>query len=313
MSFSELSLAALIALLLDLAFGEPKKHHPLVGFGYVASTIETALTQAESNPQKQRLLGALAWALAVLPICAIIYAGFYLIEWSSQITLILSSIVAYFCIARRALIEHSQFVESQLHNSVELGRAAIGRIVSRNTEQLDAEGISKAAIESTLENCNDSVIAPLCFFICFGPVGIVLYRLSNTLDAMWGYRNLRYENFGKFSARVDDALNYLPARICALLFCLHKNYRSSIKAWREQAKHCASPNGGPVMCTGAAALKLRLGGPTMYHGVLSNKPYMGYGRPAQCEDIFRANYFVNRHILVFISLIMCWSLFLNYL
>lgn len=311
MSFSELSLAAVIALILDTLLGEPKRFHPLVGFGNLATALETQLNKHQMSTSTQRLLGTLAWVFAVLPICAFIYFIFYSIEWSSPIKIAACSLVSYICIARKALIEHSQFVESQLHNSVESARHAISRIVSRNTEQLNAQDISKAAIESTLENCNDSVIAPLCCLIGLGPVGIVLYRLSNTLDAMWGYRNPRYENFGKFSARVDDVLNYLPAKICALLFCIHKNYRLSIKAWREQAKHCGSPNGGPVMCTGAAALKLRLGGPTIYHGVLRNKAIMGYGEPAQCEDISRANHFVNQRLLIFTSLIACLGILLG--
>ncbi|WP_299768359.1 adenosylcobinamide-phosphate synthase CbiB [uncultured Pseudoteredinibacter sp.] len=307
MNFSELCLCVIIGLLIDALLGESRRFHPLVGFGYIASKLENYLNHGDHLITK----GSLAWVLAVLPLCFAVCAFFYLCTLPIFAEIIVGSFIVYLGIARRSLLEHSEAVATALKKDLHSGRVAVGMIVSRETSEMDTRSICNAAIESTLENCNDSVIAPIFWFLAFGPAALVLYRLSNTLDAMWGYKNKRYLKFGKASARIDDLLNYIPARICALLFCFSKNAKQSILAWQQQAKHCASPNGGPVMCTGAAALGLQLGGPAIYHGKKVEKTVMGYGLPATNEDITRANQFVNRRIVFLTIILACLALLIR--
>ncbi|WP_299975062.1 adenosylcobinamide-phosphate synthase CbiB [uncultured Pseudoteredinibacter sp.] len=307
MGFSELCLCVIIGLFLDALLGESRRFHPLVGFGNIASKLENLLNRGDHLIVK----GALAWILAVLPCSIVVYTLFYLSHWPVSLQIIAGSLIVYLGIARRALLEHSEAVATALKKDLNSGRIAVSMIVSRETSQMDARSISNAAIESTLENCNDSVIAPIFWFLLLGPTAIVFYRLSNTLDAMWGYKNVRYLRFGRISARIDDLLNYFPARICALLFCCSKNSKQSFLAWQQQAKHCASPNGGPVMCTGAAALELQLGGPAIYHGKKVHKAEMGYGQAATANDIIRTNRFVNRRIIFLSILVACLALLIR--
>jgi adenosylcobinamide-phosphate synthase len=161
-------------------------------------------------------------------------------------------------------------------------------IVSRDTAALDASGATRATVESVLENGSDAVLAPLFWFALAGAPGVLLYRLANTLDARWGYRSARYLHFGRVAARLDDALNWLPARLCALAYGLAGNLRAAIRCWQQQAPQAASPNGGPVMAAGAGALGILLGGPSFYHGREEWRPILGCGREAQPADIERA-------------------------
>ena len=181
-------------------------------------------------------------------------------------------------------------------------------MVSRQTEDLDAAGVAGACIESTLENGNDAIFGALFWFALLGGPGAVLFRLANTLDAMWGYRNQRFADFGWAAARLDDLLNLVPARLTALSYALCGSTRTALRCWRQQAPRWKSPNAGPVMSAGAGSLGLALGGPAVYHGRVESRPPLGEGRPASAEDIGRALTLVRRSLWLWLSALLCWGL-----
>ncbi|MCG8669648.1 MAG: adenosylcobinamide-phosphate synthase CbiB [Pseudomonadales bacterium] len=284
-----LSIAILLGgFILDHALGEPKRFHPLVGFGNLATTIESWLNNLDPKHNK-RWLGLTAWGIAILPIVLLSA----LIErwltaqsnWLFLLYPIITTIFVYLSIGRRSLKEHMLAIHSPLsHEDLPAARQACAMIVSRDTTSLDGEDIAKASIESTLENGMDGIFGAIFWFCLLGIPGVFLYRLSNTLDAMWGYRNERFEDFGKWAARTDDVLNWIPARITALVYILVGFIRNNLcldlakhafNQWRVNAPLLASPNGGPVMTTGATILNVRLGGPTPYQGKIIDKPFYG--------------------------------------
>ncbi|MBS3935349.1 MAG: cobalamin biosynthesis protein, partial [Sulfuritalea sp.] len=173
-------------------------------------------------------------------------------------------------------------------------RQAVGLIVSRDTTQLDETGVATAAVESVLENGNDAVFGTLFWFCVAGGAGAVLYRLANTLDALWGYRDARRLHFGWAAARIDDALNYVPARLTALTYALLGHTQNALACWRAQASAWSSPNAGPVMAAGAGALKVGVGGTAIYHGRDEDRPALGAGAPPTAADIGRAVALVER-------------------
>ncbi|UGA57381.1 adenosylcobinamide-phosphate synthase CbiB [Vibrio sp. VB16] len=283
-----------VALWLDRWFGEPKRFHPLIGFGRMVNSLEKTCRACSFISEKQQ--GVLAWTMAVIPVVATTYI---LLSWVAQISLSLwfglNAIVVYLTIGGTSLIEHAQNIYRPLKaGDIDQARYQVSMIVSRNTEKMVEKEITSSTIESVLENGNDAVFAPMFWFLIFGAPGAVLFRLANTLDAMWGYKNKQYLNFGFFSAKSDDLLGWIPARLTAVIYAFQGNFSSAMQCWREQAKQCSSPNGGVVMTAGAGALQVMIGGPTYYHGVLHDKKPMGIGKPAQWQSIPAANRLVSR-------------------
>jgi len=205
------------------------------------------------------------------------------IGWLAEIVLL------YLALGLRSLGEHALPVAQALwRHDLPEARRRVACIVSRDTSQLDEEGVARAATESVLENGSDAVFAALFWFIVAGAPGVVLYRLSNTLDAMWGYRNARFERFGWAAARIDDLLNYVPARLVAVTYALLGRTRRALRCWRTQAPLWDSPNAGPVMAAGAGALGVVLGGAAIYHGELHARPELGRGSAPQARHIEHA-------------------------
>ena len=276
-----LPLAALAGFALDRLLGETKRWHPLVGFGMLANAIERGMNRGPVL----RLSGLLAWALAVLPCTALAYwagrQGFA--GWLVDVLLL------YLALGGRSLVEHAERVAADLAGGdLSAAREHVGWIVSRDTSELDESGVAKACVESTLENGNDAVFGALFWFMLFGGAGAVLFRLANTLDAMWGYKTERFLRFGWAAARLDDVLNYLPARLTALSYALFGQTRRALACWRAQAPLWESPNAGPVMSAGAGSLGLALGGAAIYHGQREERPLLGEGRLPGSADISRA-------------------------
>ena len=285
------ALPIIAALLLDRWLGEPRRYHPLVGFGRLAGIADRCLRRAGAPPRAQILLGALAWLLLVVPVSGLAFWAGRSLPVAGQ--LVLATAVLYFSVALRAMQEHARDVALPLiGEDLATARCRVGKIVSRDTGELDGGGVARAAVESVLENGNDAVIAPVFWFLVAGIPGVVAHRLANTLDACWGYRNERYLYFGRVAARADDLLNWLPARLCAALYCLCGDRRQGRACWRDQGAGTASPNAGIVMAAGAGSLGIRLGGAATYRGVQQWRPELGGGRDCrvdgQVNDIHRA-------------------------
>ncbi len=288
--------------MLDKLLGEPRRWHPLVGFGALVRRVEAALYPAapEIEPVwRMRLRGALGIALLLVPF-ALLAA---LLAWLPFIGWFYSILLLYLAIGAKSLSEHAQAVVDALAGKdLVLARTRVGMIVSRDTSALSEEDVARATIESVLENGSDAIFAAVFWFLLLGAPGVVLYRLANTLDAMWGYRSERYLHFGWAAARFDDVLNFIPARLTALTYTLLGNVRDGWRCWRAQAPTWYSPNAGPVMAAGAGALGVALGGEARYHGALKQRPALGLPRPPGLDDIGRALRLVNRGLWLWVAL-----------
>ena len=271
---------------MDWLFGEPRRWHPLVGFGNWAGMLEKRL-----NKGKQRWMkGVAAWALAVFPSVAIIA---WLVNWASAQSVVVGALLHIalltFSLGLRSLRDHMLPIADALSKGdIHTARALTSRIVTRDTSHSGEPELAKAAVESLLENGNDAVFGTLFWFVVAGGPGALLFRLANTLDAMWGYRNARFHAFGWMAARTDDALNWIPARLTALSYSLLGDTRCALHCWKIQAPTWSSPNAGPVMSAGAGALGLALGGSAVYDGVTELRPPLGAGVIASARDIRRA-------------------------
>jgi adenosylcobinamide-phosphate synthase len=284
----------LAAVLLDAWLGEPRRAHPLVGFGRMAKWLEQRVYA------DKRAAGILAWSLAVLPVALMLWGiQRWMPTWASWS---IAVVVLYLTLGWRSLGEHARPVATALENDdLDAARRAVGLMVSRDTAQLNHRQVAAAATESVLENGNDAVFGALFWFALLGAPGALLYRLANTLDAMWGYRTSRYENFGWAAARIDDVLNFAPARLAALTYALCGRFKGAWRCWRSQARQWDSPNAGPVMAAGAGALGVRLGGPAPYHGVWESRPELGEGDPPDANSIVRALRMLFDGVLIWLA------------
>jgi adenosylcobinamide-phosphate synthase len=294
------SLAILLfALGLDRLLGEPFIYHPLVGFGRLATWLEGLLRRERSSPRRLLLGGGLAVLLAVAPVVAVV-------AWlDTQVVAgaVADILLLYLALGLRSLQEHGEAVVSALHSAdLSLAREQVGLMVSRNTVDMDEAAVTRATVESVLENGNDAVLGTLFWFLLAGGAGAVLYRLVNTLDAMWGYKTGDYRYFGRVAARLDDLLNWLPARLTVLLYALGRRFREALRAARRQGRQWESPNAGPVMASGATALGVVLGGSAVYGQQPRERPHLGVGREPVAEDIPRALHLVRRSVLTLVLL-----------
>ncbi|NGZ88580.1 adenosylcobinamide-phosphate synthase CbiB [Duganella aceris] len=301
LSFFAIAWLMVAGVVLDLMLGEARRWHPLVGFGNLAIALERRLNRGDSR----FLRGALAWTLAVLPLAALAA----LLIWALNIQAAQAAahaVMLYFCLGLRSLRDHNLPIADALaQNDLPNARLLTARIVSRDTTSASEVELTKASAESLLENGNDAVFGTLFWFIVAGGPGAVLFRMANTLDAMWGYRTARLLQFGCTAARLDDALNYIPARLTALSYVLLapglEGKRRAWRCWRAQAPAWSSPNAGPVMSSGAGALGVRLGGAAIYDGEVEHRPPLGAGEPATGADIRRAWELVARATMLWLA------------
>ncbi len=296
------ALIAMVAVALDALLGEPRSAHPLVGFGRLAQRLEQRYyTRGDGSDAQRRANGVTALFVAVAPLVVVAW----LLAAIPVLGVVFELLILYLALGGHSLVAHSRAVLQALRaGDLAAAREAVGRIVSRDTSRLDEGEISRATVESVLENGNDAIFGALFWFVIAGAPGVVLYRLVNTLDAMWGYRNGRYLHFGWAAARFDDLLNYLPARLTALSYALLGNWSLAVQCWREQGRTWKSPNAGPVMAAGAGSLGLQLGGAAVYHGERQQRPDLGQGRAPLADDIERANRLVQRSVVLWLCVIV---------
>lgn len=296
--------AMLAGMGLDALLGEPRRAHPLVGFGRMAQAIERRLHR------DARMSGVLAWCAAVLPAVAVTAGIAHLLAlWSAWAAMVFPALALYLAVGHRSLGEHARAVEMPLRaGDLDAARRMVGRMVSRDTQALDASQVAAAATESVLENGGDAVFGALFWFALLGAPGVVLYRLANTLDAMWGYRTERYERFGWAAARIDDVLNYIPARLTAITYAVLGDLRRALRCWRMQAPQWDSPNAGPVMAAGAGALRVQLGGAAPYHGTWEERPQLGEGRAPDADAIASARTLVRRGVWLWLCIALIAAL-----
>ncbi|WP_106476975.1 adenosylcobinamide-phosphate synthase CbiB [Phytohalomonas tamaricis] len=301
-----LLISLIVGLCLDRALGEPRRYHPLVGLGNYIAAIEKRLHDNDSS--LQRLRGVIAVCLVLLPGLLVAYGldhGLSDIAWLHAVT---GGIIVYIAIGWRSLLEHAHRIAEPLRSS-ELAQARyhLSMIVSRDTAELTPVQMAAATTESVLENGNDAIFAAIFWFIVGGIPGVVLYRIANTLDAMWGYKNVRYRRFGWAAARLDDVLNWIPARLTAFSYaCVSAplgNFVQALRCWREQGRSWKSPNAGPVMAAGAGALNVMLGGAMHYHGELQFRPALGAGVSPDTASIEAACLLINRTVILWLAVI----------
>ncbi len=284
------TLTLLAALALDALLGEPRRWHPLVGFGNYSLAIENRLYQSS------RWYGVLALTFAVLPFVLLTFFAQQFIP-----SALLTVVLLYLAIGHKSLALHANPIATALAaGDIDQARHRLSYIVSRDTDAIDPEGISKATIESVLENGCDAIFGAIFWAVIAGAPGVVLYRLVNTLDAMWGYKNVRYLQFGWAAARLDDVLNFIPARLTAFSYALVGNFKNALHCWHAQGNDWKSPNAGPVMAAGAGSMNVLLGGSAQYHGKPQARPTLGMGNSAKAIDISRALQLVRRALVVWV-------------
>jgi adenosylcobinamide-phosphate synthase len=287
-----------VAVVADHIWGEPPRFHPLVGFGKIANFLEKTWNPPEKSSRLHaNFSGLLAVLVAIVPF---VFLTITLNE-IDEIRIILDILVLYLTIAHKSLQEHAMAIYQALKNEdLTKARTKLSLIVSRETTTLSASEISKATIESVLENGSDGIFAAIFWFLILGAPGAIAYRLANTLDAMWGYKNQRFLHFGWAAARLDDVLNYLPSRLTALSYGIAGNAGTAFHAWKTQAVLWYSPNAGPVMAAGAGSLEITLGGNASYHGKLKERPTLGCGREPNKEDILRALFLIKKALVLWV-------------
>ena len=290
---------------LDLLLGDPYwLPHPIRVIGNFIGILEKRMNKKECSEKYlvRAGIGMVAFVLlTVLMVTALLLILAYRIHPVAGV--ILEMIMTYQILAAKCLKVESMKVYNCLkENDLIAARHAVSMIVGRDTERLDETGVAKAAIETVAENTSDGVIAPMLYTALGGPVLGFFYKAVNTMDSMVGYKNEKYLHFGRAAAKLDDVMNFLPARISALLmvgtaFISGKSYngKQAWRIWRRDNRKHASPNSAQTESVCAGALGIQLAGDASYFGKVVKKPYIGDPtRAVEPEDIRRTNRLMNR-------------------
>lgn len=301
--------ALALGFLVDLLVGDPHGWpHLIRGFGFLIAALERVL-----YPMKNKRAGGTLLVVVVLLLSAGLPALLLFFVWrvSPWLYIVIETVFCWQILATKSLRDESRAVYAKLASGDLPGaRKAVSMIVGRDTDALDAAGVTRAAVETVAENASDGVAAPLFYMLLGGAVLGCLYKAANTMDSMVGYKNERYLDFGQTAARLDDALNFIPARLCAwvMIFAARlcgMDAGNALRIYRRDKRNHASPNSAHTEAVMAGALRVRLAGDAYYFGKLCKKPYIGDAqRPIEAADIQRAHklLYVTAYLLLMLSL-----------
>jgi len=285
---------ALIAYIIDKLFGEFEKvkflKHPIIFMGEYISWFEKKF-------YKDSIARGFCLTISLL---FVVFIVVYFISFIDNI--FIQGFLASFTLSSKMLYDAVKDVVA--NEELQSKRAKIAMLVSRDTSDLSQSDVNKAAIETYAENLSDGVIAPLFYLVCFGVVGAYLYKAINTLDSMVGYKTPKYEKFGKFSARLDDVVNYIPARITALLIALLFLSKEAFLKFYALGKQHESPNAGLPISAMSLSLGVALGGATSYFGKIKEKPYFGIGRKAIMQEDVKKSLTLQIKLDIFLIIVL---------
>ena len=304
--------AVLGGFVLDALFGDPAwLPHPVVVMGRCIAALEKRLRAALPKTPRGELLGG-AIVAAVLPLGTLAVTGtacWLAAKLHPVLGLVLQMFWCGQALAARGLVQESMNVYKELQKGdLPAARKAVSRIVGRDTQNLTAEGVTKAAVETVAENASDGVIAPLLYMLVGGAPLALTYKAINTMDSMLGYKNERYLYFGRCAAKLDDVANWLPSRLAGLLWVAAaaltgNSARGAWRIWRRDRRSHASPNSAQTESACAGALGVQLAGPAYYFGEYYDKPTIGDPlRPIAPQDIVRANRMMYAESLLALAL-----------
>ncbi len=292
-------LALTAGFVLDLILGDPRwLYHPVRAIGLLIDKGEMAFRRIFPKSRQGELTAGVFFAFFVVFVSTLFPFLILLLAWKLNPWLAFALCVFwdYQLLAARSLRMESMRVYDALEDKdLPKARRAVSMIVGRDVDRLDEEGVAKAAVETVAENASDGVIAPMLFLALGGPVLGFLYKSVNTLDSMVGYKNEKYLYFGRFSAKLDDVLNWIPARVSGLLMVIASPFTGlsmgqALRIYRRDRRNHASPNSAHTEAAAAGALGVRLAGNAWYFGKLYEKPFIGDSlRPMEYEDIRRVN------------------------
>ncbi|BBY19936.1 cobalamin biosynthesis protein [Mycobacterium stomatepiae] len=279
----------LVGFFADLALSDPKRGHPVAAFGRAAAELE------QFTYRDAKIAGALQVGLAVGAVGLIGTAVQRAASRNSPLRSVAATAAATWVALGGTSLARTGLQMAQLLDRDDIGaaRRLLPSLCGRDPAGLDGSGLTRAALESVAENTSDAQVAPLLWAAAGGVPAVLVYRAINTLDAMIGHRSPRYIRFGWAAARLDDAANYVPARVTAVLVVacaplVGGSLAGAARAWRRDAVRHPSPNAGVVEAAFAGALGVRLGGPTQYHHELQIRPTLGDGRAPTVADLRRA-------------------------
>lgn len=305
--------ALILGFVLDLIFGDPRcLYHPICLIGNLIARAEKPFRAAFPKTEKGELAAGVFFCIFVVAVSTAVPFGLLYLARNINFWLYFALLTfwSFQILATKSLKTESMKVyEALKEGDLEKARHAVSMIVGRDTQALNEEGVAKAAVETVAENSSDGVVAPLLFLAIGGPVLGFFYKAVNTLDSMVGYKNDKYLYFGRFSAKLDDVLNYIPARISGLLLVAASplaglSISGAWRIWLRDRRNHASPNSAQTEAAAAGALKVQLAGDAYYFGKLYKKPTIGDSiRPVEYEDIRRMNRLMYAGVILALALV----------
>lgn len=294
-----IAIAVAAGFIMDMLFGDPSWiKHPVVIIGKLINIMEKALRRLFPETDRGEFAAGLVMAVIIPLVVLVITAGVCITAYRIHpvLCLLIETIWCWQAFSMKGLKTESMNVYCCLDaGDLPASRKAVGRIVGRDTAELDETGVTKAAVETVAENFGDGVMSPMVFMIIGGAPLAMFYKSINTMDSMVGYKNRKYLYFGRAAAKLDDFVNYIPARLGGIMWVIGAalsgyDYKNSWKIWRRDRRNHASPNSAQTEAACAGALGIRLAGPAYYFGEYYDKPYIGDAvNDISYEDIKASN------------------------